>query len=159
MNQNTKSENLNNMKRYLLIFSMLLGAVCSWGQDQSKDFVVIDKSCPNSPQPRVQYKGQPNLLVLALTEVMPPSQIATALAGKKVTDLHVFVMGKPGSMVFGNLAFNSANLEVYAVSLGNWGAHVSGKEVIHNSDVFLGTEGLEHKAKFEQLTGLTIIVP
>lgn len=158
MNQNSKPEKLNNMKRYLLIFAMLLGAVCSWGQDLSKDFVVIDKSCPNSPQLMAQYKGQSNLLVLALIEVMPPNQIATALIGTKVTDLHIFVMGKPGSMVFGNLALNSANIEAYAVPLATWAAHVSGKVVIHNSDVFLGTEGLQLKAKFEQLSGLTFIV-
>jgi hypothetical protein len=146
------------MKRYLLIMAMLLGAVSSWGQNLSKDFVVIDKSCPDSPQLTAQYKGQTNLLVLALTTVMPPNQIATALAGTNVTDLHIFVMGKPGSMVFGNLALNSANIGEYAAPLGTWAARISGKVVIHNDDVFLGTEGLQLKAKFEQLTGLTIIV-
>ena len=43
MNQNIKSEKLNNMKRYLLIIAMLLGAVSSWGQIVSDQATVLQK--------------------------------------------------------------------------------------------------------------------
>jgi hypothetical protein len=43
MNQNTKTEKNKNMKRYLLIITMLLGAVCSWGQVASDQAKVLQK--------------------------------------------------------------------------------------------------------------------
>lgn len=157
MYQNIKTEKTNNMKRNLLIIMMLLGAVCSWGQDLSKDFVVIDNGCFNSLQLESQYKGQ-NTVIVMPNAVIAPVQIANALKGKQVIDLHLFVPTKPGTIGFGNIALNSDNLQQHAVNLSQWASHVSGKVVIHGTEVFTSTIGLEFKAMLEQITGLNFIV-
>ena len=156
MNQITKPEKLNNMKRYLLIITMLLGAVCSWGQDLSKDFVVIDNGCFNSLQLKTQYNG-PNTVIVMPDPVIAPIQITKALKGKQVIDLHLFVPTKPGAMGFGNIALNSDNVLQYSAALSQWASHVSGKVVIHGSEVFTSTIGVEFKAQLEQITGLNFI--
>lgn len=152
-----KTEKNKNMKRYLLIIAMLLGAVCSWGQDLSKDFVVIDNGCFNSLQLKTQYNG-PNTVIVMPSPVIAPVQIANALRGKQVIDLHLFVPTKPGAMGFGNIALNSDNIQQQGTALSQWASNVSGKVVIHGTDVFTSAIGLEFKAQLEQITGLNFIV-
>ena len=145
------------MKRYLLIFAMLLGAVSSWGQDLGKDFVVIDNSCSNSQQLKTQYSGS-NTVIVMPTPVMAPVQISNALNGKKVVDLHLFVSSKPGALGFGNMTLNSDNIQEQATALSQWASPVSGKVIIHGADVFASAMGLDFKARLEQITGLKFTV-
>jgi hypothetical protein len=147
------------MKRYLLIISLFLSlGFTGLAQNPDTDFVVLDFSCQNFVQLKAQYEGQPNTLILEVNQVMPPDQISAALIGKNVTDLHIFVWGKPGSMVFSNLGITSDNIEDYASTLGTWAAHVSGQVVIHSPEVFTTELGLTYKNQLEQLTGLNFIV-
>lgn len=148
----------NHMKRYLLIFAMLLGAVSSWGQNISTDFVVIDNGCDNAVQLKSQYNGQANAYVVTLTHVMAPTQITTALNGKHLTNMHIFVNSKPGTLAFGNIALNPDNIQQYATALSQWASHISGNVIIHSTDVFTSDIGLTFKTKLQQLTGLTFIM-
>lgn len=157
MNQEQEIYKSNNMKRYLLIFAMLLGAVSSWGQDLSKDFVVIDNSCINSQQLKTQYSGS-NTVIVMPTPVMAPVQISNALNGKQVVDLHLYVSCKPGALGFGNMTLNSDNIQEQTIALSQWASHVSGKVVIHDAEVFTSAIGLDFKARLEQTTGLNFTV-
>mgnify|MGYP001325805874 CR=1 FL=1 len=153
------NKNTNNMKRILLLLTltcMLFPAI--YAQDLSVDFVVIDPAYPNYERLKAQYEGNQNVCILEVSRVMAPEQITAALNGKQVTDLHLFVAGKPGTLGFGNIALNPDDVNDYATSLGTWSSHVSGKVVIHNQDVFLSEPGTEMKAKLEQLTGLNFVM-
>jgi hypothetical protein len=153
-----KTNKNSNMKKLIFLIVLALGLVTQLqAQNIATDMVVLDNSCPNFVQLQALYQGQPNLFVLAVGTVMPLNQIATALAGKNVTDLHIFLWAKPGSLVFSNLAVTPENVDEYATPLGTWASHVSGKVIIHDSDVFASQEGPALKAKLEQLTGLTFI--
>ena len=44
INKKSKQYKTNPMKRYLLIFTLLLGAVCSWGQSQTDQAAVLQIS-------------------------------------------------------------------------------------------------------------------
>ena len=147
------------MKRIfiLMVFTwMLFPAI--FAQDLSKDFVVLDPSYVNFEKVKTQYEGTQNICILEVSMVMAPEQITAVLKGKQVTDLHIFVAGKPGTLGFGNIALNLDCIGDYATSLGTWASHVSGKVIIHNQDVFLTDQGAGLKAKIEQLTGLNFVM-
>jgi len=147
------------MKKLLLLVVLTCG-MSSWGltQNIATDLVVLDPSCINFAQLQTQYQGQPNLLILSGTQGDPLQQIATALSGKSLVNLHIFVLGKPGSMVFSMLAVTNGNISDYTNPLGQWSAHISGNVVVHNSNVFAADAGQDLKTAFHQFTGLNFVV-
>lgn len=147
------------MKKLTLIISLLLAiGFNGLAQNISTDFVVLDYSCPNGEQLKAQYKGQTNAFIATASQVLAPSQITSALSGKKVTDLHIFVWSKPGSLVFTSIALTPENIQEFSSSLAIWKTHITGKVVIHSSDVFTSERGIDFKAKLEQITGLSFIM-
>lgn len=154
----TENYKTNNMKHYLLIFALLLGAVSSWGLDLSKDFVVIDANCPNSCLVNAQYQGQPNVVVISMSQTMPPLQVTKVLNGKQLTDLHLFVSVVVGTLGFCNIPLNPDNNQQPATALSNWASHVRGTAFINGTHVYSPACGLEFKAKLEQITGLTLTI-
>lgn len=160
---NQNNENIKfktqNMKKLILILSLVL-AICFNGlaQNITTDFVVLDYSCPDGEQLKAQYKGQANAIIVTASEVLAAEQISTALSGKRVTDLHIFVWTKSGSMIFTSIALTAENIDDYATLLSTWKLHVSGKVIIHSTEVFTSERGLAFKAKLERITGLTFIM-
>jgi hypothetical protein len=147
------------MKKLILIISLILVIIINGlAQNINTDFIAMDYSCPNGEQLKAQYKGQTNAIIVTASQVLAPAQITTALTGKKVTDLHIFVWSKPGSMVFTSIALTPENIQEYTPLLATWKSHVSGKVVVHSTDVFTSERGLDFKAKLEQITGLTFIM-
>lgn len=49
----------NYMKKYLLIFALLLGAVCSWGQKAGDPAMVLQKSLGQQSKVTQLQKGDP----------------------------------------------------------------------------------------------------
>lgn len=146
------------MKKLIFLIVLALGLVTQiMAQNVSTDFVALDLYCPNYQQLQAQYAGQPNSYIVTASEIKAPQQIATALEGKTVTDLHIFVNGKPGSMVFTCIGLTIDNVDQYATYFAAWAQHVTGKVVVHNADVFAAETGQAFKAKLEQLTGLPFV--
>jgi hypothetical protein len=147
------------MKKLILLISLVLAlGINALAQNINTDFVVLDYSCPNGEVLKAQYKGQANSFVVTASQLLAPGQITKALTGKKVNDLHIFVWSKPGSMVFTSIALTPENIQEYTSLLATWKSHVSGKVVVHSTDVFTAERGLDFKAKLEQITGLTFIM-
>ena len=147
------------MKNVLTILFLFFGfAQNIMAQNVNNDFIVIDVSIPDAEQIEAQYSGQAGVYVILATQVKAPAQIAAALNGKQVADLHLFVSAKPGTLGFCNMALNPENMQEQASALSQWKSHVSGNVVIHNSDIFLSQRGLDFKTKLEQVTGLTFLV-
>jgi len=139
-------------KLSILIFSLLLGSGV-FGQN----FAVIDDTYQNVDQAKSRYYNQQTYMVKD-NKVMPANQIATALEGKVVSNLHLFVSTEPGAIVFSNMTINSDNLKENALALLQMASFVSDNIIIHSQNVFIGDLGMEFKTKLEQLTGLNFIV-
>lgn len=152
MNHNRKLNKLKNMKRYLFIFALLLGAVSSWGQT-SADFIIIDQSAPNLAQLLTQYNGQSNMFFNENPKPAPYI-IPSILEGRQVVDLHIFVEATPGTLSFGSGAITAANADTFIQYFDDWTNSVSGNVVVHNTDIFTTSAGAALKAKLEQLTSL-----
>jgi hypothetical protein len=69
-------------------------------------------------------------------------------------DLHLYVASQPGSLQFNSTTINPGNAAGYTQFFEDWKNHVSGKVIIHGSDVFTTPEGIELKSRLEKLTGL-----
>lgn len=139
-------------KLTVLIFSLML---CTGVFSQN--FAVIDDSYQNVPQARARYYSQQTYLVKD-NQVNAANQIATAINGKSISKLHLFVSTEPGSIVFSNMTLNTDNLKEYAFTILQLASNVSESIVIHSSNVFTTDEGIDFKTKLEQLTGLQCMV-
>ncbi len=146
------------MKKHLLLLLILANGFSLLAHSRRNDFIVLDYYCPNHEQLKKQYEGQENSIVVSASRILAPEKSATALSGKKVNDLHIFVSGKPGSMVCTSVALTSESIEEFSSSLELWAAHVSGKVVIHSTDVFASERGSTFKSKNEQMTGLDFMI-
>lgn len=146
------------MKKYLFIFTLLLGVFCSYAQNTNVDFVVLDQSAPNLAQLQTQFSGQPN--VFFNNNPKPaPYIIAAMLEGKQVVDMHIYVATEPGSINFNSVSITPATAANYSQYFLIWQNFINGKVVIHSSNVFTSTQGAELKALLIQLTGLDFITP
>jgi hypothetical protein len=87
MNQKLTKYKFRNMKRYLLIFALLLGAVCSRAQVANDQAAVLQK-CFSLPQVSKYYKldplGRP-VSLYAVAAVQLPAGLDLSYNGCKVT--------------------------------------------------------------------------
>ena len=141
------------MKKLSVLILSMLFCTCVFGQN----FAVIDDTYQNIDQAKSRYYNQQTYMVKD-NQVMPANQIAMALDGKSVTNLHLFVSTEPGSIVFSNMTINADNLKENALALLQMASYVSDNIIIHSQNVFLGDLGSEFKTKLEQLTGLKFMV-
>jgi hypothetical protein len=141
-------------KQISLTLLMILGALCIYAQNLKIDFAAIDNSYRVAEELKSQFNG-PNTLVVEQNGVLATSQIAEALNGKKINDLHIFVSTKPGALGFGNMTLNAETLQEHSAALSKLASYVAGKVVIHSNDVFSTERGSDFKASLEQITGLT----
>ena len=141
------------MKRLSLLIVLLL--VCTG--IFSQNFAVIDDTYMNVKQAKARYYSQQTYMVKD-NQVNPANQIATALDGKSITNLHLFVSTEPGSIVFSNMTINADNLKENALILLQMASYVSENIIIHSPNVFTTDLGIDFKYKLEQLTGLNFTV-
>lgn len=137
-----------------LTLLMVLGIMCLNAQNLTTDFVVIDNSYRAAEQLKAQFNGQ-NTIVVEQIKAAATAQIAEALDGKQINDLHIFVSTKPGALGFGNMTLNAETFQEHSAALSKLESYVSGKVIIHSNDVFTTERGSDFKASLEQITGLT----
>lgn len=140
-------------KQISLTLLMVLGIMCLYAQNLKVDFVVIDNSYRSAEQLKVQFNGQ-NTFVVEQIKANATTQIAEALNGRQVNDLHIFVSTKPGALGFSNMTLNAETLQEHSAALSKLSSYVAGKVVIHSNDVFTTERGSDFKASLEQITGL-----
>jgi len=143
------------MKKTILIVCIIMTAIfSSSAQSKSKNFTILDFNFQNFKEINSQFKDETNFYIVGDSKVLAPVQISSVLTNKQVDELHIYVPCKPGSIVFSNIALTPDNVEEYAFYLSQWAAHVTGKVVIQDSEVFTTQRGLELKIKLEKITGL-----
>ena len=141
------------MKKYTVLMLSLLICMGAFSQN----FAVIDDSYQNVPQAKARYYAQQTFMVKD-NQVKAASQIVSAINGKSISKLHLFVSTQPGSIVFSNMTINAANLKEHALTILQMASNVSESIVIHSSNVFTTELGIDFKNKLEQLTGLQCTV-
>jgi len=79
MNQKGKNYKTNYMKKYLLIFALLLGAVSSWGQSKADQAAVLQKCIDLSALESsyaIDANGQGEQLVVLIPKFAFPTDLA-----------------------------------------------------------------------------------
>jgi hypothetical protein len=147
------------MKRTLLISAIAIGIASRLvAQNLGNDYIVVDQSAPNLEQLKTQYIGQAK--VYFNDSAKPAPYIITMmLYSNTAVDLHLFVATQPGSINFSSVKITSGNAGEFAQYFKDWKSRVSGKVIIHSTDVFTTAAGLSLKTKLTELTGLDFITP
>lgn len=148
-----------NMKRYLLILALALGLGTQLrAQNLSNDFVVVDQSAPDLAQLKTQYSGQAK--VYFNDNAKPaPYIIGMMLNNNAAVDLHLFVATGPGALKFSSVTITADNASGFTQFFKEWKSKISGKVVIHSTDVFTSSAGKALQTKLEELTGLDFTTP
>lgn len=147
---------MKTMKRYLLMLALLLGTICSYAQNTTTDYVVLDQSAPNLAQLKTQFAGQSNVFINDNTKPAP-YLIPNIMVGKQVADLHIYVSTQPGVIYFNSITITPANAVSFSEEFALWNDIVSGNVVLHSADVFTSPQGATLKTTLQQLTGLNFI--
>ena len=148
------------MKKILFIFALLL-LIGSQGisQPTANDFVIVGAGSNDGNLHQVQkrYQKKGNAYQICESATNPMEQIARAIDGRSVRDLHIFLTSKPGELMLNSTTVTSANVATFTESLLKWKNFVTDKVVIHSLTVFTTPEGAQLKQQLEKISGLEFI--
>lgn len=144
---------MQTKKSFLTIITFLLAATI-YSQD-SNDIIVVDEIAGNMTQLKEQYGEASNAYFLEGIEKLAPEQIANVLEKHQGVDLHIYVLTKPGAIVFSSVALTPDNVRDFTDVLKAWKGHIAGSVLIHSEIVFTTGKGIELKRELEDITGLT----
>jgi hypothetical protein len=145
------------MKRqFTFIFLMILGSAMGlYAQSPDVNDYVIVGLIPgdgNMPQIEDRYQGDPQAYFSTESSVGGVGQITAAIAGRQITDLHVFVRSDMEGLFITSVPVTSANIDTFSELLSQWKNAVSGKVWIHN---VTGNSTPEFTGLLTELGGLT----
>ena len=120
----------------------------------ASDFIVVDEIVDNMTQLKDEFGGQANVIWTNGNSLNALEQISTALEGRQIETLHIYVPTKPGAIVFSSLAITSTDVDEVAEELRALGNYVSNNVVIHSEVVFSGDKGLLLKQRLEEISGV-----
>ena len=149
------------MKKNLFIFTLLL-LIGSQGISQISvnDFVIVGAGANDANLNQVQkrYQKKSNAYQISESATNPMEQIARAIDGRSVQDLHIFLTSKPGELMLNSTTVTSANVATFTEPLMKWKNFVNGKVVIHSLTAFTTPEGTQLKQQLEKISGLEFIM-
>ena len=149
------------MKKILFIIGVifLLGNHAI-AQSPDKDFVIIGVGTGDANLSQVQqrYAKKSDICYIKENEVSPMKQITKAIKGLVIRDLHVYLSGKPGELVFNSVTVNSVNVGEFKEQIMKWKNSISGKVVIHSPGAFTSPSGIELKKQLEEISGLEFVM-
>ncbi len=147
------------MKKLFFISVMLLMVIINVrGQATERDFVFIGQVAgdPNMIQVEMRYSKISNTCFVSDADLNPLSKLTSALEGKQIVNLHIYVRSVPGELRINNVVITPQNIDSYVVELGKLKKVVTGSIIIHSTTVFQSDAGRLLKTKLSDLTGLTI---
>ncbi len=118
------------------------------------EFVIIDEIADDMEQLKSEFSGHPNVYV---TDGITPNalgQISNSLENLKIEDLHIYVLTKPGAIIFNSIDVTTDNVDDLSDDLKILNRYVTNQVVIHSTIVFSGDEGILLKQRLEEITGL-----
>ena len=148
----TKPFVMKNSK--LALITILLFTVVNAFTQSNSDFIIIDEIADNVEQLKSDFSGQSNVYVTDGITPKALKQISNAIENLQIEDIHIYVLTKPGAIVFNSIAITTNNIDDWSVDLQALKVNVTNKVVIHSDVVFSGEEGIELKERLEDVTGL-----
>jgi len=125
MNHKLKIQKLKNMKRYLLIFALLLGTVCSYAQSKT-DQAQVMQLCIDLPELQSSFakdaSGNPEQLSVMLPEFPFSTDLVISKFGKPLNFLSKEDLNEKGLnnyLIIGTLEVGTNNASVVMIYYRN----------------------------------------
>ncbi len=141
----------------LTFITILMFTVVKTFSQSNSVFIVIDEIADNVTQLKSEFSNYSNLYVTNGISPDAVKQISISMEELQIEDLHIYVLTKPGAMIFNSIAVTADNVDDWSVDLKSWSKNVTNKVVIHSEVVFSGDEGNLLKQRLEDITGLLFI--
>ena len=141
-------------KSKLTLVSILMFAVLYAYSQPISEFIIIDEIAENAEQLKSAYADQSNVYFTNGISPNALGQISGATENLQIEDLHIYVLTKPGAIVFNSIAVTLNNMEDWSADLKALSGKVTNRVVLHSEHVFSGEEGLLLKKRLEEITGL-----
>lgn len=141
-------------KSKLALIIILLCTVFNAYSQSNSEFIIIDEIADNAEQLISEFSNQSNVY---MTDGITPNalgQIHNSVENLQIDDLHIYVLTKPGAIVFNSIAITVDNINDWSADLKTLSGVVKNKVIIHSEVVFTGEEGVLLKERLEEITGL-----
>lgn len=141
-------------KSKLTLVSILMFTVLYAYSQPFSEFIIIDEIAENAEQLKSEYGDQSNVYFTHGISPNALGQISNVIENLQIEDLHIYVLTKPGAIVFNSIAVTLNNLDDWSMEMKALSGKVTNKVVLHSELVFSGEEGLLLKERLEEITGL-----
>jgi hypothetical protein len=150
--------NTNTMKRilFLLILLTMVTSAKVMSQPTARDFVIVGMVSDdlNLIQIQMRYDGAPNAYSIRDSSINGVEQIANAIDGMKISDLHLFVKINGKELFLTGAPISIENVNDFKEQLGRWKSSVSGKVIVHTGSSTSSPEINDLLIKMGEMTGL-----
>jgi len=126
---------------------------------QTKNLVVIDPlASGNFKDPPENVIG--NKIMMLPGEGNPVTIIATELSNSSYDQIHIYVLTKPGSIIFDEINIVPGNSDEYAAGFRSWkaGLNTGCKIILHSEDLLSDPGGEVITGKIGEFTGCKVTV-
>lgn len=147
-----------NFSGFLLAFFVLSFLFAKPTMGQNKELVIVDQMVSDYQSIISNLDRQADVFIIPKTG-NPLELIAAELAKRPgLKAIHLFVMCKPGAIVFDQLAITEQNIQQYAVSFASWFSYLNkdSEILIYGSELASNTEGKTLLSSISKQTGATI---
>lgn len=140
----------------LLIFLLMVISTEIMSQSPEKDFIIVGvvSGDQNMIQIQMRYEGAPNVYFIRESSASGAEQIANALEGLKINDLHIFTKANNTELLMTGLPLTIENVNDFNLQLKRWKASVSGKVIVHIGSSTTSTQINNLLNKMGELTEL-----
>ena len=132
-------------------------AFCLIGQ--TTRLIVIDPLVENEIKTRINTELSQKVITLP-DSGNPIKFITNELRGSSFDEIHLFLLTKPGSIIFDEINIIPENIQEYSGDFGEWKSIIKpGSEIIiHSENLTSGQEGLFLIKKITEFTGTVVVV-
>ncbi len=138
----------------LTLAAFLIFAFANAFSQSNTVFIIIDEIADDIAQLKSEFGNYSSLYVTDGISPNAVKQISNSIENLQIDDLHIYVLTKPGAIVFNSIAVTPNNVNDFSAELRGWGRNVTNQVIIHSEVVFTGDEGNLLKQRLEDITGL-----
>jgi len=146
------------LKTSVLIFTLIFLSTF-YVPGQTTKLIVIDPLVENEIKSTIS--SEPGQKVITLPDQGNPIKFITNLLRESVYDeIHLYLLTKPGSIIFDEINIIPENIQDYSQDIGEWKSLIKpdSKIIIHSENLTSGPEGLFLIEKITEFTGQAVIV-
>lgn len=150
---------ISKLSKIWLLLLILLSVLFIQAGGQTKSLVIIDPLASDNFKDTPEDLSGAKIIILP-GEGNPVTLIASELSKASYDQIHIYVLTKPGSLIFDEINIIPENLEEYAPAFKSWRAGLNSgcRIVLHSEDFLSEPGGIVITGKIEQYTGCKVIV-